>query len=62
MVGEERNLMSEREQPKLSRKELDKLEAEMIKRPFERREFAGDPNQPRRFWVRTRNRGDQKKG
>lgn len=54
--------MSERNEPKLSRKELDKLEAEMIKRPFERREFAGDPNQPRRFWVRTRNRGDQKKG
>jgi hypothetical protein len=41
---------------KLSRKELDKLEAEMIKRPFELREFAGDPNQPRRFWVRTRNK------
>ena len=40
--------MSEREKRKLSRKELDKLEAEMIKRPFERREFAGDPNQPRR--------------
>jgi hypothetical protein len=40
---------------KLSRQELDKLEAEMIKRPFEKREFAGDPKQPRRLWVRTRN-------
>jgi hypothetical protein len=46
----------ERAGRKLSRKELDKLEAEMIKRPFERCEFAGDPNQPRRFWVRTRNK------
>ena len=46
----------EREKRKLTRKELDKLEAEMIKRPFERREFAGDPNQARRFWVRTRNK------
>jgi hypothetical protein len=41
---------------KPSRKELDRIEAQMIMRPFERREFAGDPNQPRRFWVRTRNR------
>jgi hypothetical protein len=41
---------------KLSRKELDQIEAEMIKRPFERREYAGDPRQPRRFWVRTRNK------
>jgi hypothetical protein len=46
----------ERAGRKLSRKEMDKLEAEMIKRPFERREFAGDPNQARRFWVRTRNK------
>jgi len=46
----------ERQRRKLSRKELDQMEADMIKRPFERREFAGDPNQPRRFWVRTRNR------
>jgi hypothetical protein len=54
--------MSEGGERKLSRKELDKLEAEMIKRPFERREFAGDPNQPRRFWVRTRNKDAGKKG
>jgi hypothetical protein len=54
--------MSEREPRKLSRKEMDKLEAEMIMRPFERREFAGDPNQPRRFWVRTRNKSGEKKG
>ncbi len=53
---------AERGDRKLSRKELDRLEAEMIRRPFERREFAGDPNQPRRFWVRTRNRGQEKKG
>jgi hypothetical protein len=45
-----------RVEPKRSRKELDKIEAEMIKRPFERREFAGDPKQPRRFWVQTRNK------
>jgi len=54
--------MSEGGERKLSRKELDKLEAGMIKRPFERREFAGDPNQARRFWVRTRNRPEEKKG
>jgi hypothetical protein len=41
---------------RLSRQELDKLEAEMIMRPFEKREFAGDPKQPRRLWVRTRNK------
>jgi hypothetical protein len=40
----------------LTRKELDRIEAEMIMRPFERREYAGDPRQPRRFWVRTRNK------
>jgi hypothetical protein len=51
----------ERQGRKLSRKELDKIEAEMIKRPFERREFAGDPNQARRFWVRTRNKSGDKK-
>jgi hypothetical protein len=45
-----------REQAKLTRKELDRIEAEMIMRPYERREFAGDPKQPRRFWVRTRNK------
>jgi hypothetical protein len=54
--------LSEPNDRKLSRKELDKLEAEMIMRPFERREFAGDPNQPRRFWVRTRNKNGEKKG
>lgn len=36
---------------KLSRKELDRIEVELIKRPFERREFAGDPRQPRHLWV-----------
>jgi hypothetical protein len=44
------------ESQQLTRKELDRIEAELIKRPFERREFAGDPRQPRRFWVRTRNK------
>jgi hypothetical protein len=28
-----------------SRKDLDRLEAELIKRPGEKRKFAGDPNQ-----------------
>jgi hypothetical protein len=54
MTEEQRD--NKKERVKLSRKELDRLEAEMIKRPFERREFAGDPRQPRRFWVRTRNK------
>ena len=45
-----------RDKPKLTRKELDRIEAEMIMRPFVRREYAGDPQQPRRFWVRTRNK------
>lgn len=36
--------------------ELDKLESELIKRPFERREFAGDPAQPESSRVRTRNK------
>ena len=35
----EGNELSEPNDRKLSRKELDKLEAEMIMRPFERREF-----------------------
>jgi hypothetical protein len=38
------------------RKQLDRLEAEMIKRPFERRQIAGDPVQKPVFRVRTRNK------
>ena len=38
------------------RRELDRIEAELVKRPFEKREFAGDPKGDRRFWVRTRNK------
>lgn len=38
-------------------KELDRLEASLIKRPFERREFAGDPQQASVFRVKTRNKG-----
>jgi hypothetical protein len=36
------------------RSELDRLERELVKRPGEARKFAGDPNQPRVFWVKTR--------
>ena len=38
------------------RSELDRLEADLIKRPFERRDYAGDPVKERVFWVPTRNR------
>jgi len=31
--------------------ELDKLEAELIKRPGERRKFAGDPRQPKHLLI-----------
>ena len=41
---------------KKSRKELDKLEQDLVRRPGEKREYAGDPNQPRHFWVKTRNK------
>jgi hypothetical protein len=30
----------------LSKREMDRIEAEMIKGRFERREYAGDPKQP----------------
>lgn len=40
-----------RSREKLSRREMNRIEAEMIKGRFERREFAGDPKQPRRLWV-----------
>ena len=41
---------------KQSRRQLDQLERDLVKRPGEKREYAGDPNQDRRFWVRTRNK------
>ena len=38
------------------RRELDRLQKDLVKRVGEKREYAGDPNQPRHFWVRTKNR------
>jgi hypothetical protein len=39
-----------------TRGDLDRLEADLIMRPYERRDFAGDPAKARIFWVPTRNR------
>jgi hypothetical protein len=39
-----------------SRRELDRIEADLIKRPAEKRQYAGDPQGDRRLWVRTRNK------
>jgi hypothetical protein len=41
---------------KKRRKDLDVVERDLVMRPGEKRQFAGDPNQPRHFWVRTRNK------
>ena len=41
---------------KKSRKELDKVEKNLVMGREEKRQYAGDPNQPRHFWVRTRNK------
>jgi len=38
------------------RKDLDKLERDLIVRPGEKRQYAGDPNQARFLWIRTRNK------
>ena len=38
------------------RAELDALEQKLVARPGEKRAYVGDPNQPRKFWVRTRNK------
>lgn len=38
------------------RKELDRIEADLIKRPFEKRQYVGDPQQARYLWVLTRNK------
>jgi len=55
--------MSEPKQPSLwdrlrkkSRKDLDKIEKDLVMRPSEKRQYAGDPNTPRHFWVKTRNK------
>lgn len=41
---------------RLKREKLDSMERKLLVGRFERREFAGDPNQPRHFWVKTRNK------
>jgi hypothetical protein len=41
---------------KKKRSELDRIERDLVKLPGEKREYAGDPNQPRHLWVRTRNK------
>ncbi|HEU4752701.1 MAG TPA: hypothetical protein VFU47_06295 [Armatimonadota bacterium] len=42
---------------KRSRKELDRIEENLVKGSREeKRQFAGDPNQSRQIWVRTRNK------
>jgi hypothetical protein len=41
---------------KSGRADLDKIEKGLVARKGERRPYAGDPNQPRQFWVRTRNK------
>src|SRR5947209_17451482 len=38
-----------------NRDQLDRLESDLIKRPYERRDLAGDPNQRPGDRVRTRN-------
>lgn len=37
-----------------SRRELDKLQRDLVMRPGEKREFAGDPKQARHLWVKLR--------
>ena len=55
-------MSEERKQPlwervrKRSRRQLDQLARDLVKRPGEKRQYAGDPNQDRRFWIRTRNK------
>ena len=41
---------------KKSRKELDRIERDLVKLPGEKRQYAGDPNQARHWWIRTRNK------
>jgi hypothetical protein len=37
------------------RKELDRLERDLVKLPGERREYVGDPNTPEHMSIKTRN-------
>ena len=39
---------------KKTRKELDVIERDLVKGSFERREYAGDPNQPAAVRIRLR--------
>jgi hypothetical protein len=39
-----------------NRKKLDKIEQNLVKGASEKREFAGDPNQAKHLWIKTRNR------
>jgi len=41
---------------KLSRREKDRLELDMIQGQYEKRQYAGDPQQQDVFRVRTRNK------
>lgn len=38
------------------RKELDRIEADLVKRPGEKREFAGDPAQPPHLRIPLKDR------
>lgn len=39
-----------------TRRDLDKIEVDLVKRPFEKRQFAGDPQQPDHYRVKTLNK------
>ena len=41
---------------KRSRTELDKMQRDLIFRPHEQREHAGDPQQPKHQWVPLRHK------
>lgn len=41
---------------KRSRKELDKMQRDLIFRPHEQRDHAGDPQQPKHQWVPLRHK------
>ena len=38
------------------RKDLDKIQRDLVQRPFEKRTFVGDPKQAQHLWVKTRNK------
>jgi hypothetical protein len=54
-MSEKRTWIWERLRKK-NRRELDRLASDLIRRPGEKRKFAGDPNQARFLWIRTRNK------